>query len=109
MSRDPPRLKAFLKAGDFPTITGQVGLDSLRTVLEEDARFPARKAELVNLQGWKLFDVNPKKRVRAQEYLSKLPDGNYSSLDSVISSLKGALPRESPSLKMTHARIRYRS
>ncbi len=106
MYRDSARLKAFLKAGDFPTITGQAGLDSLRTVLEEDARFPAEKAELVNLQGWKLFDLNPKKRVRAREYLSKLPDGTYNSLDSVISSLEGALPRESPSLKMAHARIR---
>ena len=109
MYRDAARLKAFLKAGDFPTITGQAGLDSLRTVLEEDARFPVQKAELVNLQGWKLFDLNPKKRVRAHEYLSKLPDGTYSSLDSVISSLEGTLPRESPSLKMTHARIRYSS
>ena len=109
MYRDAARLKAFLKAGDFPTITGQVGLDSLRTVLEEDARFPAEKAELVNLQGWKLFDLNPKKRVRAREYLSKLPDETYSSLDSIISSLEGTLPRESPSLKMAHARIRYSS
>ncbi len=109
MYRDAARLKAFLKAGDFPTITGQAGLDSLRTVVEEDARFPTRKAELVNLQGWKLFDLTPKKRVRAHEYLSKLPDGTYSSLDSVISSLKGALPRKSPSLKMAHARIRYSS
>lgn len=109
MYRDAARLKAFLKAGDFPTITGQAGLDSLRTVLEEDARFPAEKAELVNLQGWKLFDLTPKRRVRAREYLSKLPDRTYSSLDSVISSLEGALPRESPSLKMAHARIRYSS
>jgi uncharacterized protein YecE (DUF72 family) len=109
MYRDAARLKAFLKAGDFPTITGQAGLDSLRTVLEEDARFPAEKAELVNLQGWKLFDLTSKRRVRAREYLSKLPDGTYSSLDSVISSLEGALPRESPSLKMAHARIRYSS
>ena len=109
MYRDAARLKAFLKAGDFPTITGQVGLDSLRTVLEEDARFPAKKTELVNLQGWKLFDLNPKKRVRVREYLSKLPDGTYSNLDSVISSLEGKLPRESPSLKRAHARIRYSS
>ena len=109
MYRDAARLRAFLKSGDFPAITGQVGLDSLRTVLGEDALFPAGKAELVNLQGWKLFDLTHKSRVRSREYLSKLPEGTYSSLDSVISSLEGALPRESPSLKMAHARIRYSS
>lgn len=88
MYGDSARLKAFLRTGEFPMVTGQVGLDSLRTVLEEDAKFPASKVELVSLQGWKLFDLSPRKRARATGPLGKLPEGTYQSLDSVISTLR---------------------
>jgi len=87
MYRDGARLKAFLRTGAFPMVTGQVGLDSLRAVLAEDSRFPTSKAELVSLQGWKLFDVSPSQRARAAGPLNRLPEGTYRSLDSVISNL----------------------
>lgn len=88
MYGDSARLKTFLKTGEFPMVTGQVGLDSLRTVLKEDTKFPASKAELVSLQGWKLFDLSRRKRARAGRPLSKLPEGTYQNLDSVISALR---------------------
>ncbi len=88
MYRDASRLKLFVTTGEFPSITGQTGLESFRTVLSEDARFPATKDELVRIQGWKLFDLSPKNRVRTSTYLNKLPRGTYHSLDSVVFSLK---------------------
>ena len=101
MYRDGARLKAFLRTGDFPMVTGQAGLDSLRSVLAEDTKFPTSKAELVSLQGWKLFDASPRQRVRAAGPLSRLPEGTYRSLDSVISNLRNLPladnPAQSPS------------
>ena len=108
MYRDAARFKTFLNSGEFPKITDYVGLQSLNTVLKEDAKFPTSKVGLVTRQGWKLFDVTLTKRARASEYLSKLPDGDYASLDSVISSLQGKFPR-APSLKTTHVKVRYSS
>jgi hypothetical protein len=92
MYRDGARLKAFLRTGDFPMVTGQVGLDSLRTVLAEDTRFPASKADLVSLQGWKLFDVSRNHRARAAGPLSRLPEGTYQTIDSVISAIRDKFP-----------------
>jgi hypothetical protein len=34
-----------------------IGLESLRSVLEEDAKFPVTKSELIEKQGWKVFDL----------------------------------------------------
>jgi hypothetical protein len=85
-------LKIYLDSGKFPSLTGQVGLDSLGEVLKEDTVFPITKARLVKVQGWKLFDSTTTKRIRASEVLRKLPDKTYqgfgdlrASLDRVIS------------------------
>lgn len=96
MYRDGARLKTFLRTGDFPMVTGQVGLDSLRTVLAEDCKFPASRAELVSLQGWKLFDVSPHHVARAAGPLTRLPEGTYGSLDSVISTLQNRAWLDNP-------------
>jgi uncharacterized protein YecE (DUF72 family) len=92
MYRDAARLKIYLDSGKFPSLTGQVGLDSLGEVLKEDTVFPITKARLVKVQGWKLFDSTTTKRIRASEVLRKLPDKTYqgfgdlrASLDRVIS------------------------
>ena len=92
MYRDAARLKAYLKTGEFPMITGQIGLDSLKEVLTEDTKFPATKAELVSMQGWKIFDLNRTRRARAGNYLTKLPDRQYESLKSLVSYLQEQFP-----------------
>lgn len=91
MYRDAARLKTFLRTHEFPNITGKIGLQSLDLVLREDARFPTPKRKLLESQGWKLFDLSENKRARAGKYLELLPDGNYSSPQSVIQTLEGVL------------------
>ena len=88
MYRDAARLKTFMDSGKFPSLTGQVGLESLREVLKEDARFPATKFRLVAEQGWKLYDKTSEKRVRAREMLEELPERTYAIIDDVLGSLK---------------------
>ena len=88
MYRDAARLKVYLDSGKFPSLTGQVGLDSLNEVLKEDTTFPVTKGRLVKAQGWKLFDSTSEKRVRAVEVLKKLPERTYKNFEDLRISLE---------------------
>lgn len=87
MYTDAARLKIYKQTGKFPKITGSTGLESLKEVLAEDAKMPATKANLMATQGWKLFDLTMDKRARANDFLEKLPDKTYSSVNEVVSVL----------------------
>ncbi len=88
MYSDAARLKVYQKSGTFPKVTKAIGLDSLRSVLEEDARFPASKSELIEKQGWKVFDLTEKERVHASVLLERLPDRTFGSAEEVVRDLK---------------------
>jgi uncharacterized protein YecE (DUF72 family) len=88
MYQDARRLKQYKETGKFPTITRSTGLESLMAVMKEDAQFPSNKQELINNQGWKLYDATSEKRVRASETLQKLSEKNYETLEDVITALK---------------------
>jgi hypothetical protein len=87
MYSDAARLKVYQKSGTFPKVTKAVGLESLRSVLEEDSRFPISKSELIKKQGWKVFDLTEKEHVHASVLLEKLPDRQYVDLEDVIEAL----------------------
>ncbi len=84
MYSDAARLKVYEKSGTFPKVTG---LESLKAVLEEDAKFPASKSELIEKQGWKVFDLTEKEHVHASTLLEKLPERKYASVNEVISAV----------------------
>nr|WAH99808.1 MAG: DUF72 domain-containing protein [Candidatus Methanoperedens sp.] len=88
MYSDAARLKVYEKSGTFPKITKAAGLESLRTVLEEDAKFPATKSELIEKHGWKVFDLTENEHVHANLLLGKLPDKKYASVEEVIGNLR---------------------
>jgi uncharacterized protein YecE (DUF72 family) len=88
MYSDSARLKAYEKSGKFPKVTKVAGLESLKSVLEEDAVFPATKNELIEKQGWKVFDLTEKEHVHANLLLRKLPDKKYTSVEEVIGNLR---------------------
>ena len=91
MYGDAARLKTFVSSGKFPSLTGQVGLGSLGEILKEDARFPTTKSQLIEEQGWKLYDKSGEERARAREVLERLPERTYPTLDDVLASLKRAV------------------
>jgi uncharacterized protein YecE (DUF72 family) len=84
MYSDAARMKSYKKTGNFPRITKAIGVDSLREVLAEDARFPATKGELLRDQGWKLFDSNGNRRIRVGEVLERLQESTYDSIEDVL-------------------------
>ena len=88
MYKDAARLKIYKQTGKFPTVTKSTGLTSLEEVLREDVAFPATKKELVHSHGWKLFDLTKAERIRAEDFLQKLPEGTYNSVDEVAHKLE---------------------
>ena len=88
MYSDAERLKLYEKSGTFPKVTKAIGLESLRSVLEEDAKFPATKGELMEKQGWKVFDLTEQEHVHASVLLRKLPDKIFGRVEEVVGDLK---------------------
>jgi len=88
MYSDAARLKVYERSGTFPKVTKASGLESLKSVLEEDAVFPATKNELIEKQGWKVFDLTEKEHVHANLLLGKLPDKKYTSVEEVIGDIR---------------------
>jgi uncharacterized protein YecE (DUF72 family) len=91
MYKDATRLKIYKQTGKFPKVTRETGLASLDEVLSEDARFPASKEELIESQGWKLFDLAKDNRVLARDYLQRLPDRTYNNIGDVIETLRSVM------------------
>lgn len=91
MYKDAARLKVFRSTGSFPSVTSNVGLESLREVLSEDQSFPASKEALIERQGWKIIDLTSERRAAATSVLIKLPDRQYLSADDVLVTLKNQI------------------
>jgi len=88
MYKDAARLKVYEKSGTFPNVTKNTGLASLKSVLEEDSKFPATRGELIERQGWKVFDLSNTEHIHASVLLEKLPDRKYGNGEEVIKALK---------------------
>jgi len=91
MNADALRFKTYKETGTFPSVTSFTGIDSARTVLSEDTKFPSSKAELIEQQGWKVIDLTSEKRVHLSDLLSKLPEKTYGSLAEVAKALEARL------------------
>jgi len=89
MYKDAARYKMHKETGEFPPITRYTGLQSLKAVLREDAKFPVTKEGLIKQQGWKVIDITKEKRVHAEELLQKLQEKTYQSVDEVLLGLNG--------------------
>ncbi len=88
MYTDALRFAHYKKTGTFPSVTGFTGVASARTVLAEDTQFPVEKGELVEKQGWKVFDASSEERIHLTDWLQLLPEKTYGSLDEVVSALE---------------------
>lgn len=84
MFKDAARFKSYKETGEFPMVTKITRVDSLAEVLKEDAKFPSSRMELLNDQGWKLFDLTATRRVHASVLLKKLPEKTYYGIGDII-------------------------
>jgi uncharacterized protein YecE (DUF72 family) len=87
MNTDAVRFKQYKENGTFLPVTSFTGIDSVRAVLSEDAKYPSSKEGLIEHQGWKVVDLTADKRVHLSELLAKIPEKTYNGLDEVIQVL----------------------
>ncbi len=91
MNTDAVRFMHYKQTGKFVPVTSFTGIDSVKAVLSEDAKFPSSKDELIAHQGWKVVDVTLDKRVHLSELLFKIPEKAFSSIDEVAAALERVL------------------
>jgi len=87
MFEDGLRFMEFLAKGKFPKITGSVGLESLKSVLEK-TRYPTLKSIIIKRLGWRLVEVEEGKQVRLTELLADLPSKTFKSANELLKELK---------------------
>jgi uncharacterized protein YecE (DUF72 family) len=88
MYSDAARFQKHVSTGQFMQVTDYFGVESAQVVLQEDTVFPATKTQLIETQGWKVIDTKPNQTAHLAEYLDRVPDKNYMSLDEVVKELK---------------------
>ena len=91
MNIDAARYMQYKKTGSFIPVTDFTGADSAKAVLSEDAKFPLSKSELLENQGWKVIDLTLDQRVHLSEYLAKIPEKTYNSVDEVAEVLEAVM------------------
>lgn len=88
MTSDATRFKKFKETGKFLPVTAYTGINSVRAVLSEDAKFPATKTELLHHQGWKVIDLTTTTRTHLSDLLSKIPEKTYNNIQEVAGELE---------------------
>ncbi|MEM3566455.1 MAG: DUF72 domain-containing protein [Candidatus Bathyarchaeia archaeon] len=89
MFEDGLRFMQYLSSRKFPKITGSVGLESIKSVIEK-TRYPAPKSVLIKKVGWRLVEIEEGKQVRLEELLAELPSKTYKKPEEVLKELKTA-------------------
>jgi len=89
MFKDAARFKIYKETGEFPQVTRSTGVESIIEVLSEDTIFPVTKKDLVDQQGWKLFDLLSHKRAHIADVLNDLSEKTYYGIRDIIQELGG--------------------
>jgi uncharacterized protein YecE (DUF72 family) len=87
MYEDGLRFTQYLSRGEFPKITGSVGLESVKSVIEK-TRYPAPKSILIRKVGWRLVEIEEGKQVRLAELLAELPSKTYKNPGEILNELR---------------------
>jgi len=87
MFDDALRFMRYLQTKSFPSLTGAVGLESVKSVMEK-TRYPATKSMLLKKLGWRLVEVEKGKQVKLNELLKDIPSKTYGSVEEVLREIK---------------------
>jgi hypothetical protein len=87
MFDDALRFMHYLETKSFPSLTGAVGLESVKKVMER-TRYPAAKSVLLKKLGWRLVQVEEGKQMRLNELLKGIPSKAYGSVDEALREIK---------------------
>lgn len=91
MYNDAARSQRHLRKGKFIPATNYFGIESAKTVLAEDTKYPINKAQLIVDQGWKVIDLTEEKRVHLSDVLRQIPNQIYRNLNEVSAALEAVM------------------
>jgi len=87
MFDDGLRFKRYIETGEFPSLTGAVGTESVKSVVEK-TRYPIDKSTLLKRLGWRLVEVEEGRQIRLSELLKVMPSKTYRDVREVLRGIK---------------------
>ncbi len=90
MFDDGMRFMNFIETGRFPSLTGAVGLESVRSVIQK-TRYPTTRSLLSKRLGWRLVELEEGRQTRLDELLKNLPSKKYESMEELLQELRRLL------------------
>ncbi|MCS7385359.1 MAG: DUF72 domain-containing protein [archaeon GB-1867-005] len=84
---DAARIKRYVETGKIPPATRNIGVEAVKEVLAEDAKFPITRDELIKVQGWKVITWINFKDIKLAKILEKIPNKKYWSIDEVCKEI----------------------
>jgi len=90
MFDDAYRFWRYLETGEFPSVTGTAGIESVRVVIEK-IRYPVQKNTLIKKVGWKLIELEAGRQIRLGELLENIPSKSYGDVEEVLKEVRPIL------------------
>jgi len=87
MFDDGLRFKRYIETGKFPSLTGTVGIESVKSVIEK-IRYPVEKSTLLKRLGWRLVEIEESRQIRLGELLKEIPSKTYKDVQEVLQVTK---------------------
>jgi len=87
MFDDVMRFMHYAKSGSFPNLTGAVGIDSVRRIIEK-VRYPVTKSVLSERLGWRLVELEKGKQTRLEKLLKPLVSKSYENVEEVLQEIE---------------------
>lgn len=92
MYEDASRMKTIAKSGidQKQAPSAVMGLESLKRVIAAGrVKYPTTRQALIDEFGWRIFDIEPGKRIHVDNELQKLSDNrSFDSVEDVVSALE---------------------
>jgi len=87
MFDDGLRFKHYMETGEFPSLTGAVGIESVKSVIEK-TRYPVEKSTLLKRLGWRLVEIEEGKQIRLSELLKEMSSKTFKDTQEVLRGMR---------------------
>jgi len=87
MFEDGLRFKSYIETGKFPSLTGTVGIESVKSVIGK-TRYPVEKSTLLKRLGWRLVEIEEGKQIQLSELLKEMPSKTYKDFQEVLRGIR---------------------
>ncbi len=91
MIYDAARAQEYNRSGNFLSVTGKFGIQSILDAIKEHEYYPITKKDLLENHGWKIYDKSPDEHERISKVLIKIPNKTYKNRFELFSAIESVL------------------